>query len=64
MEFNELTDEQKALARSCETAEELVELAKREGIDLSDEQLMALSGGSVIEDWICASYTCSTHKAS
>lgn len=31
--------------RNAKTAEELVQLAREEGIELSDEQLEALSGG-------------------
>ena len=45
MEFNDLTPELKERARACKTAEELVALAHSEGIELSDEQLEALSGG-------------------
>ena len=58
--FKELTDEQKAKARACATTDELVELARQEGIDLTDEQLQAISGGDVMADWFCVSYTCST----
>jgi len=32
--------------RACKSADELVELAKAEGIDLNEEQLEAISGGS------------------
>ena len=63
MEFNDLTKEQKEEARMCASAEELVELAKREGIDLSNEQMQAISGGNIVEDWICVSHTCSTNVA-
>lgn len=45
MEFNDLTEEQKAKAREAKTPEEVLALAKEEGIDLSDEQLEAISGG-------------------
>ena len=37
MEFNDLTDEQKARVKACKTADELVALAKEEGVELSDE---------------------------
>ena len=49
MDFNDLSDELKAKARECESADELVKLAKEEGIDLSDEQLSAIAGGSESE---------------
>ena len=43
---DELTDEQMEKARECTNSDELVELAKSEGIELSDEQLDAISGGA------------------
>jgi len=46
MEFSDLTEEQKAKARECKSVEDILELAKSEGIELSDEQLEAISGGS------------------
>lgn len=45
MQFNELTDEQKAKAKACQTPEELAALAKDEGIELTDEQLEQVAGG-------------------
>ena len=42
--FNELTPEQMEKARECKTSNDLVELAKNEGIELTDEQLDAISG--------------------
>ena len=48
MDFNDLTEEQKAKVRACSTPEELVALARNEGIELTDEQLDDLSGG---EKW-------------
>lgn len=45
MEFNDLSPELMEKVRACTTTEELVALAHSEGIDLSDEQLEALSGG-------------------
>ena len=38
---NELTKEQIAKAMSCETVEELMELAKAEGIELTEEEAEA-----------------------
>ena len=48
-----LTEEQIAKVKACKSSEELLVLAKKEGIELSDEQLEAVSGGgacSVISD--------------
>lgn len=44
MEFNDLTDEQKAQVKACKTTEELIALAEAEGVELSDEQLNAIAG--------------------
>ncbi len=41
-----LTDEQIEKARSANNAEELLSLAKKEGVELTDEQLEAVSGGA------------------
>ncbi len=49
MDFNDLSDDLKAKARECASAGELVKLAQEEGIDLSDEQLSAIAGGSESE---------------
>lgn len=43
---DQLTPEQLEKARACKSAEELIELAKSEGIELNDEQLEAIAGGS------------------
>ena len=65
MEFENLTEEQKAKARECKTAEELVKLAAEEDLDLSDEQLEAVAGGRI--DWAdcddndCSSWSCGGH---
>ena len=40
-----LTEEQIAKVKACKTQEEMLALAKAEGIELSDEQLEAVSGG-------------------
>ena len=45
MKFEDLTPEQKEKALSCKNAEELLELAKSEGYELSAEELDAVSGG-------------------
>ena len=51
--LNGLTEEQIAKVKSCKNHEELLELAKAEGIELTEEQLSTISGGgacSVISD--------------
>ena len=40
-----LTEEQVLKAKACKSSEELLSLAKEEGIELTDEQLEAVSGG-------------------
>lgn len=48
-----LSDEQIAKVKACNNHEELLKLAKEEGIELSNEQLETISGGgacSVISD--------------
>ena len=46
MDLKDLTEEQMKRARECKTPEELIELAQAEDIELSDEQLDAVSGGA------------------
>ena len=58
-----LTEEQIAKVKSCKNHEELLTLAKAEGIELTDEQLAAISGGgacSVASDFIdwCNPFDC------
>lgn len=45
MEFDELSEKQKADALACKTPEEILELAKEEDYDLSDEELQGVAGG-------------------
>ena len=40
-----LSEEQIAKVNACKTQEELLALAKEEGLELNDEQLAAVSGG-------------------
>ena len=46
--FEGLTEEQIAKAKACKNSEELLQLAKAEGIQLNDEQLEAVSGGGCL----------------
>jgi len=43
--FEGLSDEQIAKAKACKSSEELLALAKAEGVELNNEQLEAISGG-------------------
>lgn len=43
--LNGLSDEQIAKIKACKNQEEVLKLAKEEGIELTDEQLEAVSGG-------------------
>ena len=45
MEFKDLTNEQKEKVRAAKSSEELVAIAREEGVELTDEQLAAISGG-------------------
>lgn len=53
MKFEDLTPEQQEKAKACTSPEELVALAKAEGVELTDEMLEAISGGG---EW----YSCET----
>ena len=43
--FNNLTDEQKEKFKACKTQEELLKALDEENIELSPDQLEAVSGG-------------------
>ena len=43
-----LSEEQIKKVEACKSSEEIIELAKAEGIELTDEQLEAVSGGNCI----------------
>lgn len=51
MSFKHLADEQKAKARACNTPEEILDLAREEGYELSDEQLKGIAGGWGTEEF-------------
>ena len=44
--YNELSDDVKEKAAACASADELLKLAKDNMVDLSDEELEAISGGT------------------
>ena len=57
MDYKDLTPELREKAMNCKTPDELLELAKREGYKLSDEELSLVSGGlSWSSDFLCTSY--------
>lgn len=45
-----LSEEQIAKTKKCKNTDELLALAKQEGVELTDEQLEAVSGGCGTED--------------
>ena len=45
MNFDDLSAETKAKLLECKSPEDVLELAKSEGIDLTDEQIEEISGG-------------------
>lgn len=60
MNYEDLTEEQREKARACKSFEELVELAKAEGVELTEDQLEAISGG---EKWYqCDCYSPGTYN--
>ena len=51
MDFGNISPEVRERAKTCKSTEELLTLAKSEGIELADEQLDAIAGGF---DWSCS----------
>ena len=51
--LNGLTDEQIAKVKACRTQDEVLTLARNEGIELTDEQLAAVSGGGCFSTIKC-----------
>lgn len=47
--INDLTPEQMEKARACKSSNDLVELAKSEGVELTDDQLDTIAGGNWID---------------
>lgn len=44
--LNGLTEDQISKVRACDNVNDLLQLAKDEGVELTDEQLAAISGGA------------------
>ena len=60
MEYNDPTDEQKERVMACKTADELIALAKAEGVELSDEQLNSIAGGDSF--WCPTATSCPNYE--
>ena len=48
-----LTEEQIAKVKACKSQEDVLKFAKEEGIELTDEQLEAVSGGCGTTNTVC-----------
>ena len=48
-----LTEEQIAKVKTCKNSDELLMLAKAEGVELTDEQIEAVSGGGCFSSMKC-----------
>lgn len=57
MKFEDLSAELQEKAKTCKTPEEMLALAKEEGMELSEDALEAVSGGM---SWDCIT-DCSEH---
>lgn len=51
--LKDLTEEQIKKLRECKSPQEILDLAKKEGIELTDEQLEAVSGGVCVQAPVC-----------
>ena len=60
--LNGLTEQQISRVKSCKNQKELMELAKQEGIELTDEQLAAVSGGGCFSTFKCPKCGCKEIK--
>ena len=62
MNYKDISPELKDKARACHTPEELFELAKEEGMELSDEDLDGIAGGWCSEhEWGCPADKCGVY---
>ena len=57
MDFESISPELQKKARACQTPDEIVDLAKEAGVELSEEQLDAIAGGDF---WNCKDEPCIT----
>ncbi|MBQ7250250.1 MAG: hypothetical protein IJS37_02780 [Bacilli bacterium] len=51
--FKGLTEEQIAKAKACKNQDDLLAMAKEEGIELTDEQIEEVSGGGCFSSFKC-----------
>ena len=58
MKFEDLTPEQQEQARACQTPGELLSLAKKVGVHLSEKELDDIAGGT----WDCPYLYCDTYE--
>lgn len=57
MNLDDISAEIKAKAKECKTPEEIIELAKKEGIELTAEELEGIAGGRFwCEQEYCETY--------
>lgn len=59
-----LTEEQIAKVKACKNTDEMLALAKSEGIELTDEQLEAVSGGGCFTITGVTCYNCGSSLCS
>ena len=56
-----LSEEQIVKIKACKSQEEMLALAKQEGVELNEEQLEAVSGGACIsKDAVCPKCYCNS----
>ena len=58
MDYSKLTEEQKAKILACKTPEDIIELAKTEGYELSDDELDGEKKLGWTDPYRCGNYTC------
>lgn len=63
MKLEDLSPELREKAKACKTADELLSLAKEEGVEIPDAELAGISGG-YSAGGECNSDHCSTQTAS
>lgn len=51
--FKGLTEEQIAKAKACKNQDDLLAMAKEEGVELTDEQIEEVSGGGCFSSFKC-----------
>ena len=63
MNYEDLSPEVLEKAKACKTPEELFALSKEEGIELSEDEIAAVSGGALpIPQDPCKTHNCSERQ--